>query len=758
VQDANLAEEAQRRYLNYAVSVITSRALPDVRDGLKPVQRRLLYAMFHNLHLYPDARFKKCAAIVGDVLGKYHPHGDSACYEALVRMAQDFSLRYRLVEGHGNFGSLDGDAPAAMRYTEARLTPMAMELLDELRSGTVEYRPNYDGSLEEPIVLPAKVPQLLANGCAGIAVGMATNIPPHNMGELVQALIALIDDRDLETKDLLKYIKGPDFPTGGQITNSKKELREIYETGQGSVKVRGEWEVETTKRGAQQIIITSIPYNVTKATLVEKIAEVILSKKLPMLVDVRDESTDVVRIVLELKAGSDPNLVMAYLFKHTPIEVGFYVNMTCLVPTPNREVAAPLRLNLRSMLQEFLDFREEVTTRRFQHELAELKRRIHILQGFATIFDALDETIRIIRKSDGKADAAQKLMARFKIDAEQTDAILELKLYKLARLEINIIMEELKDKRARAKEVEAILKDKRRLWRVIRGELDEIGKTYSDKRRTHIGGAGTEDMEFAAEDFIVDEEVTVIVSRDGWLKRVREVKDLSSTRLREGDAILAAVRASTKDPLALFSNFGSAYVIRVHDVPASTGYGEPVQKLLNFRDGERVVGAMLVAERGAPKGALALAVTKDGYGLRFNLDPHRELSTRAGRRFAKPAEGDEVVGVQLGGEKDILAVVTTKGRALLTTVGEVSELAGPGRGVTVIKVDDEDSVIGFGVGNPRSDDILIAETEGGKRIEVGPGHDEVVSRGGKGRQIAKRTTIVRVTPAGGGEETPRLLN
>jgi DNA gyrase subunit A len=639
--DANLADEAQRRYLNYAVSVITARALPDVRDGLKPVQRRILFAMHNDLHLYPDARFRKSATIVGAVIGKYHPHGDSACYDAMVRMAQDFSLRYRLVEGHGNFGSLDGDAPAAYRYTEARLAPLATELLDEIKQGTVDFRPNYDGTSQEPMVLPARIPQLLANGCTGIAVGMATNIPPHNLSEVCEATVALIDDRKLESKDLLKYIKGPDFPTGGQIINSKKELREIYETGQGPVRLRGEWKLEESKRGPQ-IVITSIPYNVSKANLVESIAQVILAKKLPMLVDVRDESTDDVRVVLELKPGADPALVVAYLYKHTPLELSFHVNMTCLVPTENREVAGPMRLNLQAILSEFLDFREDVVTRRFEFELQELRRRIHILKGFAILFDALDEAIRMIRKSEGKADAASKLQARFKLDGEQTDAILEMKLYKLARLEIQAIRDELAEKQARAKEIEAILKDKRRLWKVIRGEIADIGQRFADKRRTKIGGGGGEEVEFQAEDFILDEEVTVILSRDGWLKRAREVKDLSATRLREGDVVLAALRGSTKDFLAIFSNLGSCYVSRIHDVPASTGHGEPVQKLFNFRDGERVVAAMVVTGAGpsaVPAATLALAVTKRGYGFRFNLDPLRELSTRAGRRFAKPAEG-----------------------------------------------------------------------------------------------------------------------
>ena len=759
--EASLVEEAQRRYLNYAVSVITARALPDVRDGLKPVQRRILYAMHSDLHLYPDAKFRKCANIVGTVLGKYHPHGDTACHEAMVRMAQDFSVRYLLVEGHGNFGSLDGDSPAAYRYTEARLAPLAMELLGEIKEGTVDFRPNYDGTVEEPIVLPARVPQLLANGCAGIAVGMATNIPPHNLSEVCQAAIALLDDPKLEGKDLLKHIKGPDFPTGGLCTNSKKDLREIYETGQGPIHLRGEWKMEDAKRGGPLIVVTSIPYNVSKADLVERIAEVIIGKKLPMLVDVRDESTSEVRIVLELRPGADSALVMAYLYKHTPLALSFHVNMTCLVPTQNREVAGPMRLNLRSILSEFLDFRVEVVTRRFEFELAALKKRIHILQGFAIIFDALDEAIRIIRKSDGKADAAAKLMKRFGLDDEQTDAILELKLYKLARLEIQLIVEELAAKRARAKEIETILKDERKLRKVIRSELQEIAEKFADKRRTKIGGAGADDVEFVAEDFIVDEEVTVVLSRDGWLKRVREVKDLSATRLREGDVVLAALRGSTKDSLAIFSNLGSCYVIRINDVPASTGYGEPVQKLLNFRDGERVVAGLVTSGNGPsaiPAGTLAIALTRKGFGFRFNLDPHRELSTRAGRRFAKPAEGDEVVGVLPVAPKDILCIVTAAARALVCAAAEAAELANPGRGVTMIKVGDDD-VIGFALGKPKEADVLIAELESGKKIAVGPGRYHVSGRGGRGHVLARKARVVRVhVPIEVPSELPKLVN
>jgi DNA gyrase subunit A len=742
--DALLSEEAQRRYLNYAVSVITSRALPDVRDGLKPVQRRILYSMYANLHLHPDAKHRKCATIVGDVLGKFHPHGDTSCYDAMVRMAQPFSMRELLVDGHGNFGSIDGDAPAAYRYTEARLAPLATELLAEIKQGTVDFRPNFDGTTEEPIVLPAKIPHLLVNGCTGIAVGMATNIPPHNLGEVCEAAVALIDDRKLETKDLLKYIKGPDFPTGGQITNSKKELREIYETGQGGIRVRGEWKTESGGKGGDRIIVTSIPFALEKAGIIERIAEVIIGKKLPMLIDVRDESTDDVRIVLELKPGADPAMVMAYLYKHTPLEQSFHVNLTCLVPTENKEIAGPLRVDLAAMLREFLEFREITVRRRFEFELAEIERRIHVLEGFAIIFDALDEAVRIIRKSDGKADAAQKLSKRFDLSDVQTEAILELKLYKLARLEIQAILDELKDKRARAKDIKAILADKRKLLRVVRGEIAEVASRFVDKRRTKIGGGGGDDVEFVAEDFIVDEEATVILSRDGWLKRQREVKDLSMTRLREGDAILAALKGGTKEFMAVFSSLGYAYVIRINDVPASTGYGEPVQKLFNFRDGEKVVGAIALNAAGAPKGALAVAVSKRGYGLRFNLDPHRELSTRAGRRFAKPGEGDEIVGVALAPEKSVVCVVTADARALICKTDELPELANPGRGVTVIKAGDA-GVVGFGVGGAKEKDVIVAETDDGKLLPVGPGRFHVTSRAGKGHALKRKTKIVAVS-------------
>src|SRR6478672_5487190 len=482
-EHVTLHEAAQTRYLNYALSVITSRALPDVRDGLKPVQRRILYTMWQQ-NLTADVKHRKCAKVVGDVMGSFHPHGDVALYETLVRMAQPFSLRYPLVDGSGNFGSLDGDSAAAMRYTECRLTRISDEMLTEIEQSTVPFRPNYDGTKTEPVVLPARIPNLLVNGTTGIAVGMATNIPPHNLTEVCTALMKLLDNEELSNAQLCRYIKGPDFPTGGQILNSSDELKEIYRTGSGSIRLRGTWDIGPETRSTKTIFFESIPYTVNKAQLVERIADVVLSRKLPQLLDVKDLSTEDVRIAIEMKRDADEKMIMAYLFKHTPLQINYAVNLTCLIPTENPEVGRPERLDLKQILWHFLHFRLEVVTKRLEHELAALRKRIHILEGFETVFDALDEIIRMIRKSDGKADAAEKIMTRFKLDAEQTDAILELKIYRLARLEILIIQKELEEKRKRAQQIAALLKDEDSRWKLVRTELEEVQQKYGDKRRT----------------------------------------------------------------------------------------------------------------------------------------------------------------------------------------------------------------------------------------------------------------------------------
>ena len=749
-----LHEAAQTRYLNYALSVITSRALPDVRDGLKPVQRRILYTMWQQ-NLTADAKHRKCAKVVGDVMGNYHPHGDAAIYETLVRIAQSFSLRVPLIDGSGNFGSLDGDPAAAMRYTECRLARVSDEMLQEIEQQTVSFRPNYDGTRTEPVVLPARFPNLLVNGATGIAVGMATNIPPHNLNEVCTALIKLLDNQELSSVQLCRYIKGPDFPTGGHILNSPTEIKEIYKSGQGTVRIRGTWELGATSRSAKLVYITSIPYAVNKQQLTERIGEIITSRKMPPLVDVRDISTDDVRIELELKPSADENLVMAYLFKNTPLQTTFAVNMTCLVPIEESDTGRPQRLELREALWHFLHFRLEVVTARLEHELEQLRKRIHILEGFEKVFDALDEIIRIIRKSDGKADAAEKIGKRFALDADQADAILELKLYRLARLEILVIQNELAEKRKRARQINTLLKDEDSRWKLVRDELEEIQNKYGEKRRTII--EETEEVEYSADAFIIEEDNVVIVSRDGWVKRQKEVKDLSTTRLREGDSVLAAAAGSTRATMVFFSNFGAAYSARFVDIPASTGYGEPIQKLFKLKDGERIVGALSLDARaiGAIKAKKegdeppvhGIAVTSDGYAMRFSLEPFAEPSTRSGRRYARVAEGAEVVtAAATTGEETVIAA-TADARALLTNASEVNFLSGPGRGVILIKLGfPDDKVIGALVS--RGDrDLMTVETSRGAEQTISTAKYEVTGRGGKGRELLQRGQFVRVVPS-----------
>ena len=754
-----LHEAAQSRYLNYALSVITSRALPDVRDGLKPVQRRILYTMWQQ-NLTADAKHRKCAKVVGDVMGNYHPHGDSALYETLVRMAQPFSLRYPLVDGSGNFGSLDGDSAAAMRYTECRLARISDELLSEIDQTTVHFRPNYDGTRTEPVVLPSRIPNLLINGATGIAVGMATNIPPHNLTEVCTALIKLLDNPDLSSLQLSRYIKGPDFPTGGQMMNSPEELKEIYKTGSGAIRLRATWEEGPVTRGGKTIYITSVPYTVNKSTLVERIADVALSRKLPPLVDVKDISTEDVRIALELKKDSDEKMVMAYLFKHTPLQTSFIVNLTCLVPTDNNpEVGRPERLDLHQMLWHFLHFRLEVVTKRLEHELQALKKRVHILEGFEKVFDALDEILRIVRKSDGKADAAAQIMKKFELDAEQTDAILELKIYRLARLEILVIRKELEDKRRRMRQINTLLKDEGSRWDIVRVEIEEMQKKYGDARRTQISSDAGE-AEYTAEDFIVEEDNVVIVSRDGWVKRQKEVKDVASTRVREGDQVIGVLPGSTRASVVFFSNFGVAYTSRIIDIPASTGYGEPIQRFFKLRDGERIVGTMSLDPRvigdistPAPRrgGASdppeppvhAVAVSSDGYSLRFSLEPFVEPSTRAGRRYGRVPEGAEFVGVARSTGDEILIAASREARAVLTKVDEVNYLSGPGRGVILMKLGEGDRLLGF-IASTGDRDLMTVETSRGAEQTISTAKYEVTGRGGKGRELLQRGQFTRV--------------
>jgi DNA gyrase subunit A len=760
IESVSLRVETEERYLNYAMSVIMSRALPDVRDGLKPVQRRILYTMYHDLHLTFDGRPRKCAKIVGDVTGNYHPHGEEAAYEALVRMAQNFVMRAPLVHGQGNFGSVDGDPPAARRYTEAKLAAVSEALLDELRQRTVAMRPNYENTREEPVVLPAQFPNLLVNGASGIAVGMATNIPPHNLGEVVKGCIYLIDNPEATTAQLLDKIKGPDFPLGGKVVTDRTTLRKIYEEGCGTIKVQGEWKVEEIGK-RQQIVITSIPYGVDKGKLEESIGEIIASRKLPQLLNLVNESNEKegLRIALEMKSGSDPNLVMAYLYRHTQLQDNFAYNLTCLVPVADeegKERTRPERLGLKAILRYFLDFRLATVRRRFEHELEQLRRRIHILEGFRIIFNALDKAIKIIRDSDGKADASERLMQTFKLDEEQAAAILEVQLYKIAQLEIKKILDELKEKTAQAEKIEGILRSEKKLWNVIKDELNELGEKYGSKdhRRTRMGSA--EDApEFDPEAYIVRENTNVVLTRDGWIKRVGRLASVEGTRVREGDEVLAVVPGSTLDHVVFFADDGTSYTMRISEVPASSGYGEPIVKFFRLADQVRIVGAATTDERftpidqppanGEPGGPYLLVATAQGQVLRTPLAPFRTASTKVGRRYVRLAEGDKVVmATVLKPEHRSLFLASANGHVLHFPIEEINILAGVGKGVIGIKLGKDDTCLGGAVVRNQND-ALVMETSGGKRMEF-YGSRETASRGGKGFEAVKRTSFVRIVP------------
>ena len=793
IEDVPFAEATRTRYLNYALSVITSRALPDLRDGLKPVQRRILYAMWHDLHVTADSRHMKCAAVVGEVMKTYHPHGDQSIYDALVRMAQPFSVRETLIDGYGNFGSIDGDPPAAFRYTECRLTHIAQTLLSELREQTVDFRPNYASNAEEPIVLPAQYPNLLVNGVTGIAVGMATNIPPHNLKEVIHALIALLDNRELPLEKILKSIHGPDFPTGGVVLNSAEEIRQIYATGQGTIKLRGQYEPHPERPGA--ILITSIPYGIEKDALVERIGELIAKGQVPQLTNVKDLSTDDVRILLELKQGANADAALAYLFKNSPLQINYSINLTCLLPAAGAQVAVPSRLDLKTILQQFLDFRLEVVTRRLQYELRNLLERIHILEGFAIVFKNLDEAIAIIRASEGKADAAPKLMARFELSDLQADAILETKLYRLGKLEIRDIMNELAQKRKRAKEIQQLLKDEPARWEMIRSELKQISQTFGSPRRTRIE-VPKAPMEFREEDYIVDEDAWVIVTRDGWVKRQKSFTDVASIRVRDDDRVGWAYRARARQTLTFFTDRGIAYTLRVNDLPMTTGHGEPIQKQFAFEDQEHIVGVVChdprcipdwskhpqtppryvqrmlggnlddddaeasehdhgrngngaAAAAALPSPPYAIALSAGGKVLRLALQPLAAVSTRKGRlimRLDPGFKGDLVVGVEATDGSENVCLATRAARVLIFPVTEANIVGGAARGVAAIRLDSKDRVLGFMLANKKREGLTVRTNRGGIQI-VRATKYPVTGRGGKGYAILQRGSLDSVVPA-----------
>ena len=756
IQTVALKDETRDRYLIYALSVITSRAIPDVRDGLKPVQRRILYTMYNDLRLTFDGRPRKCAKIVGDVTGNYHPHGTSAAYEALVRLAQDFVMRVPLIVGQGNFGSVDGDAPAAERYTEAKLALPSEHLMMELKQRTVDLRPNYDNTRDEPIVLPAQFPNLLVNGSSGIAVGLATNIPPHNLGDVIKASIHLIENPEATTSQLLDRLKGPDFPLGGKILIDRPALTKIYEEGSGSLKIQGQWKLEELNK-VKNIIVYSIPFGVDKGKLVSDIGLIIVERKVPQLLNVVDESSEKegVKIVLEIKAESSPDLIMAYLYRHTQLQDNFACNFTCLIPIKDaegRERTRPERLGICQILRQFLDFRFETIKRRFEFDLEQLRKRIHILKGFKIIFDALDRAIKMIRESQGKADAAEKLMKAFGLDDIQTEAILEAQLYKIAQMEIKKITEELREKTKEADRIEEILASKRKLWGVVKSELAELGEKFADKRRTKFGDAD-EATEFDPEAYIQRENTNVVITRDGWVKRIGRLASVEGTRVREGDEVLAVVPASTLDQIIFFSDDGAAFTMRANEIPASSGYGEPINKYFRLNDRAKIIMMLTTDERftqpskpgkgDEPVPPFVLVVTSQGQVLRTPLLPHRVASTKTGRMYVRLNENDRVVNVFIVNKEKSMMLASKFGHIIHFPIDEVNILSGVGKGVMGMKLGDDDHCLG-GVVISDKDDFLQVETTNGKTLDFRPSKYEVVTRGGKGFEAVKRSEFAKI--------------
>ncbi len=756
-----ISDVTRRRYLNYAMSVITSRALPDVRDGLKPVQRRILYVMYHDLRLMANAKPRKCAKICGDTTGNYHPHGDASVYDALVRLAQDFNLRSPLINGQGNFGSIMGLPAAAARYTEARLTGIAEHLMNELRYQTVDMRPNYDGTRDEPVVLPARFPNLLVNGVHGIAVGMATNIPPHNLGEVIKACVHLIHHGDATVAQLMKYIKAPDFPMGGRIVTDKRSLTTVYKDGRGPVKVRGEWKPESDSRakGAQRLVVYSVPYGVETGSLLSEIGGIVESRKLPQLVDVADETDDKngLKIVLEIKPDADPETVMAFLYKHTNLEQNFSVNMTCLVPDESN-VLVPRRCDLKEMLQYFLDFRFVSVRKRFEFQLQLLERRIHILKGFEIIFNDLDKALKLIRASNGKQDAAKKLMDNFPLDEIQTMAILELQLYRISRLEINTIREELEEKEAEAEKIRKILASDKRLWKVVENELKELADEFPEKRQTRLGSS-EEITEFDPQAYIVRENTNVVVSREGWIKRVGRLKtkegtqELAKTRTREGDSVLAVAPGSTLDHVVFFSSDGVAYTLPIEQVPVSSGYGEPLSKHARMSDGAYLVAAVTTDGRFTPDDKATkkqpiptphvLIVTEKGQIMRISFSLFRTASTKAGRKYCRLGKDDRVVYAGLVEEAETMFIATKDARVLHCEIEEAALLSNAGKGVKGIKLEKGDQVMGA-LQLTRPSDCLRVVNTAGKKMTFGQMKYGVTSRGGKGVKTSQRSGFAEI--------------
>lgn len=721
VQSVDIDEQVRAAYLDYAMSVIVARALPDARDGLKPVQRRILYAM-HEMGLRHNAAYKKSARIVGEVLGKYHPHGDAAVYDAMARMAQDFSMRYLLVDGQGNFGSVDGDPPAAMRYTEARLTALAEELLEDIDKNTVDFVPNFDDSLKEPSVLPARLPNLLMNGAAGIAVGMATNIPPHNMRELAAAITYLIDHfehiEEVTVDDLRRYVPGPDFPTGGIILGTQG-IESAYATGHGRLVVRGMAHIEEIKGGRYQIVITEIPYQVNKAALIERIAELVRSEKIDQIADLRDESDRRgMSIVIELKRGAQPQKVLNQLYKFTPLQSTFGVQMLALVD------GEPRLLSLKKALQVFIEHRQEVITRRSTYELEKARARLHVLDGYLIALANLDAVIQTIKESPDADQARHRLMKRFQLTEIQAQAILDLQLRRLAALERQKIEEEHRQTRTWIEYLEDLLAHPQKILNLIRNEMQELAQKYGDERRTRILAEAGEELE--QEDLIQDEAVLISLTARGYIKRLsihafraqgRGGRGVTGHTTREEDEVVTLLPARTLDTLLFFTDKGKVYSEKVYQIPEAdrNGRGIALVNVLALDSGERVTAAMAVSDFSAAR--YCLLVTRRGRIKRISLS---EFATvRSSGMIAMTLEDGDYLGwARLSQGENEIILVTEQGKALRFSESEVRPMGRSAAGVQAIRLEEGDAVTSMDIIEADADLLIVTEKGFGKRTPL----------------------------------------
>ena len=734
-------EEIKESFINYSMSVIVSRALPDVRDGLKPVHRRILFAM-NDLGLVPGRPYKKSATVVGDVLGKYHPHGDGAVYDSLVRMVQDFSLRYPLIDGQGNFGTQDGDAAAAYRYTEARLTPIATEMLADIDRNTVDFAPNFDDRLSEPKVLPALFPNLLVNGSSGIAVGMATNIPPHNLREIINATVALIDNPDLTPADLRKFIKGPDFPTGAFIYG-KQGIKEYQETGRGKIVMRARAVIEEKESsGRSQIVVTEVPYQVNRDELVKHIAELVKDKKLEGISDLRHESSDSTRIVIELKRDAIPRVVLNQLYKHTTMQTTFGVIMLALVPDPNTRQLVPKIMGIRDCLLHYITHRHEVIVRRTQFELDKALEREHILEGLKIAVDNIDEVIKVIRKSEDTPKASAQLQKRFKLSEKQAEAILNMRLARLTALEIDKLDDELKEVRATIKKLRALLESRPKRMALMKEELTTISTKYGDDRRTEITG---DQGEFTIEDLIAEEDMVVTVSHSGYIKRTsistyrrqrRGGKGLTGADLRDEDFLERLYIGSTHDYILVFTNDGRCYWLKVYEIPQAgrATKGKPIVNLINVSADTKIQAMVFVREFKDDE--FLLFCTREGTVKKTRLSEYSNVRT-TGIKAIKIEEGDELIEVAVTSGNNDVVIAAKHGLSIRFHESDVREMGRDTTGVKGIELGKGDAVVGMVV--IKRDATLLCVTEKGLGKCTHIDEYRVQKRGGKGILTVNRT-------------------